>query len=174
MSVLCPIPSIIVRKIPNSRPDCLTRPQAPTPLRGGHRPRGRPGNTSSIVGIPLAATGGDGGGTWHTRGGKSLVNRVLLRNRPHSVPRQRVAAGQSRPNTIFLKNTAGGRGLHNPRCNAEEGGRWPWKTDVPQSSDQWRKQIEGQVVRRFSTAEAKSKSWSAQPGSHSPGVLPDG
>jgi hypothetical protein len=33
--------------------------------------------------------------------------------------------------------------LHNPRCNTEEGGRWRWKTDSTQSSDQLREQIEG-------------------------------
>src|ERR1700722_19513669 len=37
MSVLCPILRILVRKIPNSGRDALTR-SAPTPLRGGHRP----------------------------------------------------------------------------------------------------------------------------------------
>jgi hypothetical protein len=33
--------------------------------------------------------------------------------------------------------------LHNPKCNTEDGGRWRWKTDVTQSSDQLREQIEG-------------------------------
>jgi hypothetical protein len=33
--------------------------------------------------------------------------------------------------------------LHNPRCNTDEGGRWRWKTDSTQSSDQLREQIEG-------------------------------
>jgi hypothetical protein len=33
--------------------------------------------------------------------------------------------------------------LHDPKCNAQAGGRWRWKTDSTQSSDQLRGQIEG-------------------------------
>jgi len=33
--------------------------------------------------------------------------------------------------------------LHNPKSLTEEGGRWRWKTDSTQSSDQLRAQIEG-------------------------------
>jgi hypothetical protein len=61
MSVFYPIISIIVRKTPNSLADALTRSQAPTPFLPGHRPHGRPGDTSSIVALPLAANGGGGG-----------------------------------------------------------------------------------------------------------------
>ena len=95
MSVLCAIQSIIVRKIPNSRRDALTRSHAPTPLRSGHRPRGRPGNTSSIVGIPLAATGGDvGGGMMMTM--VVMTSAGALRNaRLRSSPRPTFAQTRS-------------------------------------------------------------------------------
>ena len=45
--------------------------------------------------------------------------------------------------------------LHNPRRNTEEGGRWRWKTDSTQSSDQLREQIEkrGGAVVQYDAGE---------------------